>query len=106
MINASVEFRRTMQRRTDFKPSVSITFLDGRTVNLTERDFSINGSELTDGAESNSFPLGVAIGRSFSMEIKNQNQRFEDYSFYRAIVRLQLHFKLDSEIIETIYMGS
>lgn len=105
MINASVEFRRTMQRRTDFKPSVSITFLDGRTVNLTERDFSINGSELTDGAESNSFPLGVAIGRSFSMEIKNQNQRFEDYSFYRAIVRLQLHFKLDSEIIETIYMG-
>ena len=96
MINASVEFRRTMQRRTDFKPSVSITFLDGRTVNLTERDFSINGSELTDGAESNSFPLGVAIGRSFSMEIKNQNQRFEDYSFYRAIVRLQLHFKLDS----------
>lgn len=105
MINASVEFRKTMRQRTDFKPSVSILFADGRMVNLTEHDFSINGNELTDGAESNSFPLGVAIGRAFSMEIRNQDQRFEDYSFYLATVQLQLHFKLDSGTEETIYLG-
>ena len=50
MINASVEFRKTMRQRTDFKPSASILFADGRMVNLTEHDFSINGNELTDGA--------------------------------------------------------
>lgn len=105
MINASVEFRKTMRRRTDFKPSASILFADGRMVNLTERDLSINGNELTDGAESNSFPLGVAIGRAFSMEIRNQDQRFEDYSFYMATVQLQLHFELDSGTEETIYLG-
>lgn len=105
MINASVEFRKTMRQRTDFKPSASILFADGRMVNLTEHDFSINGNELTDGAESNSFPLGVAIGRAFSMEIRNQDQRFEDYSFYLATVQLQLHFKLDSGTEETIYLG-
>ena len=105
MINASVAFRKTMRQRTDFKPSASILFADGRMVNLTEHDFSINGNELTDGAESNSFPLGVAIGRAFSMEIRNQDQRFEDYSFYLATVQLQLHFKLDSGTEETIYLG-
>ncbi|WP_270424771.1 hypothetical protein [Blautia intestinalis] len=105
MINASVEFRKTMRQRTDFKPSASILFADGRMVNLTEHDFSINGNELTDGAESSSFPLGVAIGRAFSMEIRNQDQRFEDYSFYLATVQLQLHFKLDSGTEETIYLG-
>ena len=105
MINASVEFRKTMRQRTDFKPSASILFADGRMVNLTEHDFSINGNELTDGAESNSFPLGVAIGRAFSMEIRNQDQRFEDYSFYLATVQLQLHFKLDYGTEETIYLG-
>ena len=105
MINASVEFRKTMQQKTNFKPSASILFADGRMVNLTERDLSINGNELTDGAESNSFPLGVAIGRAFSMEIRNQDQRFEDYSFYMATVQLQLQFELDSGTIETIYLG-
>lgn len=105
MINASVEFRKTMRRKTNFKPSVNILFADGRMVNLTERDLSINGNELTDGAESNSFPLGVAIGRAFSMKIRNQDQRFEDYSFYMATVQLQLHFELDSGTEETIYLG-
>lgn len=105
MINASVEFRKTMRRRTDFKPSASILFADGRMVNLTEHDLSINGNELTDGAGSNSFPLGVAIGRAFSMEIRNQDQRFEDYSFYMATIQLQLHFELGSGINETIYLG-
>lgn len=65
MINASVEFRKTMRQRTDFKPSASILFADGRMVNLTEHDFSINGNELTDGAESNSFPLGVGNRTGF-----------------------------------------
>lgn len=74
-------------------------------VNLTEHDLSINGNELTDGAGSNSFPLGVAIGRAFSMEIRNQDQRFEDYSFYMATIQLQLHFELGSGINETIYLG-
>lgn len=105
MINTSVEFRKTMRQRTNFKPSASILFADGRMVNLTEHDLSINGNELTDGAGSNSFPLGVAIGRAFSMEIRNQDQRFEDYSFYMATIQLQLHFELGSGINETIYLG-
>ena len=105
MINASVEFRKTMRQRTDFNPSASILCADGRMVNLTEHDLSINGNELTDGAESNSFPLGVAIGRAFSMEIRNQGQRFEDYSFYMATVQLQLHFELGSGTNDTIYLG-
>lgn len=105
MINASVEFRKAMRRRTNFKPSASILFSDGRMVNLTERDLTISGNELTDGAESSSFPLGVAIGRAFSMEIKNQDQRFESYSFYMAVIQLQLRFRLDSGIEEIIYLG-
>lgn len=105
MINTSVEFRKTMRQRTNFKLSASILFADGRMVNLTEHDLSINGNELTDGAGSNSFPLGVAIGRAFSMEIRNQDQRFEDYSFYMATIQLQLHFELGSGINETIYLG-
>lgn len=105
MINASVDFRRTMTERTDFRPYVKITFADGRTVNLADNDFSISNNGLTDGAESNSFPLGAAICRSFQMEIKNYDQKFKDYNFYKAVLQLQLYFQLNTGKPEIINFG-
>ena len=104
MINVSNEFMTTMAERTDFKPSATITFADGRTVELSEGDFSVQNNMVTDGAESRSFPLGVAVGRSIQLEIANYDDQFTDYDFNMAEIRLRIKFQLSSTA-ETIDYG-
>lgn len=104
MINVSNEFKTTMAERTDFNPSASFTFQDGRTLALTDKDFSISNNMVTDGAESRSFPLGVAVGRSIQLEITNYEEQYADYDFNMAVIRLKLNFQL-SETTESIDFG-
>ncbi|HIY01871.1 MAG TPA: hypothetical protein IAA26_08525 [Candidatus Blautia faecipullorum] len=104
MINVSNEFKTTMAERTDFNPSASFTFQDGRTLALTDKDFSISNNMVTDGAESRSFPLGVAVGRSIQLEITNYEDQYADYDFNMAVIRLKLNFQL-SETTESIDFG-
>lgn len=93
-----------MAERTDFNPSASFTFQDGRTLALTDKDFSISNNMVTDGAESRSFPLGVAVGRSIQLEITNYEEQYADYDFNMAVIRLKLNFQL-SETTESIDFG-
>lgn len=104
MINVSNEFKTTMMERTDFKPSASFSFQDGRSLTLTDKDFSISNNIVTDGAESRSFPLGVAVGRSIQIEITNYEDQYSDYDFNMAVIRLKLNFQL-SNTTESIDYG-
>ena len=104
MINVSNEFKTTMMERTDFKPSASFSFQDGRSLTLTDKDFSISNNIITDGAESRSFPLGVAVGRSIQIEITNYEDQYSDYDFNMAVIRLKLNFQL-SNTVESIDYG-
>ena len=104
MINVSNEFKTTMTERTDFKPSALFSFQDGRTLTLTDKDFSISNNIVTDGAESRSFPLGVAVGRSIQLEITNYEEQYSDYDFNMAVIRLKLNFQL-SDTVESIDFG-
>lgn len=104
MINVSSEFREMMEKRRNFMPYADIEFQDGRKVSLEPNDFVISGNSITDAAESNSLPLGVAIGKSLTFSILNDKDQYADYDFMMCEVKMKLKFQL-SDSVETIYKG-
>lgn len=105
MINVSNEFKKTMNFRTDFKENAEITFADGTVLNLTEKDFTISNNSVTDAADTNGIPLGIALCRSIQIELINDNEQFSNYDFFGAIIRLYLTFQL-SATTERIEYGT
>lgn len=104
MINVSSEFREIMEKRRNFMPYADIEFQDGRRVSLEPKDFVISGNSITDAAESNSLPLGVAIGKSLTFSILNDKDQYADYDFMMCEVKMKLKFQL-SNSVETVYKG-
>lgn len=105
MINVSKEFQLLMNHRTDFKENAEITFADGTVLNLTEKDFTVSNNNVTDASETNGIPLGVAVCRSIQIELMNDDDRFSEYDFFGAVIRLYLTFQL-SETVERIEYGT
>lgn len=105
MINVSKEFQQLMNQRTDFKENAEITFADGTILSLTEKDFTVSNNNVTDASETNGIPLGVAVCRSIQIELMNDDDRFSEYDFFGATIRLYLTFQL-SETVERIEYGT
>lgn len=105
MINVSNEFKQLMGKRTDFKENAEITFADGTVLELKEKDFTVSNNSLVDASETNGIPLGVAVCRNIQIELMNDDDRFSDYDFFGAKIRLYLTFAL-SETIERIEYGT
>lgn len=105
MINASREFRQLMNVRTDFKENAEITFVNGTVLNLAEKDFTISNNSVVDASGTNGIPLGVAICRSIQIELMNDDERFSDYDFFGAKIRLFLTYQL-SDSVEKIEYGT
>lgn len=105
MINASKEFQLLMNQRTDFKQNAEITFADGKSIVLIEKDFTVSNNSVVDGSESNGIPLGVAVCRNIQIELMNDDDRFSEYDFFGAKIRLYLTFQL-SDTVESIEYGT
>lgn len=105
MINVSKEFQLLMNDRTDFKENAEITFADNTFLELSEKDFTVSNNSIVDAGESNGIPLGVALCRSIQIELMNDDDRFSQYDFFGAVIRLYLTFQL-SETVERIEYGT
>lgn len=105
MINVSREFKEAMKNRTDFTETAEIAFKDGKTLSLTQSDFTVSNNGIVDGAGSSSFPLGVAVEKSVQIELMNDDDHLSDYDFQGAVIRLKLNFALESRT-ETIDYGT
>ena len=105
MINVSNEFRKLMNVRTDFKENAEVSLANGETLTLTEKDFTISNNSVTDAGEVSGIPLGVAIGRTVQIELMNDDDRFSEYDFFGAKIRLFLKFQLSSTV-ERIEYGT
>lgn len=105
MINVSNEFRQLMGKQTDFKENADITFSDGTVIELKEKDFTVSNNNIVDASDTNGIPLGVAICRNIQIELMNDDDRFSDYDFFGATIRLYLTFQL-SETVERIEFGT
>lgn len=105
MINTSKEFQKLMNYQTDFKENAEIKFSNGTIIHLTESDFTIANNNVTDASETNGIPLGVAVCRNIQIELMNDDDRFSEYDFFGAEIRLFLTFQL-SETVERIELGT
>lgn len=105
MISVSNEFKQLINRRTDFKENAEITFADRTILELSEKDFTVDNNNVVDASEENGLPLGVAMSRSIQIELMNDDDRFSDYEFFGAVIRLYLTFQL-SETVERIEYGT
>lgn len=105
MINVSKEFFETMKSRTDFKPSAEITFQNGAVKNVEWTEFTLQNNSIVDGSGTSSFPLGVAIEKTIQIELQNDDDRFSEFDFIGAKIRLWLNYAL-SETTEKIAYGT
>ena len=105
MINVSNEFNKLMNKRTDFKENAEIKFADGSFLELSEKDFTVSNNNIVDASESNGIPLGVAVCRNIQIELMNDDDRFSEYDFFGAVIRLYLTFQL-SGTVERIEYGT
>ena len=95
MVNVSNAFLERIQYYTRFKPHAVITLEDDTVLNLGEEDFAIEENNLTDGAGSNTFPLGVAIERCVTIELMNDQGQYSEVSFLGASIRIYITLDLD-----------
>ena len=105
MINVTHEFQKLMGTRTDFKENAQITFANGSVLELAEKDFTISNNNIVDASDTNGIPLGIAVCRSIEIELMNDDNRFSEYDFFGARIRLYLTFQL-SETVEKIEYGT
>lgn len=106
MKNVSTNFKRTMEERRDFWCEANITFSDGTTKTLGKEDFTISGNSVIGSAESNSFPLGVVVAKHISLSLMNSDDRWSEYDFYLAKIRVYTKFKLSTGATESILEGT
>lgn len=105
MINVSKEFLELMQTRTDFKQYADITFVDGTTLTLEAKDFTIGNNSVNEASDSDSLPLGASISRKIKICLMNNVDQFSTYDFVGAKIRLYLKYEL-SATTETINFGT
>lgn len=105
MINVSNEFKQLMNKRTNFKENAIITFSNGTVLELKENDFTVSNNGIVDASGTSGIPLGVAVCKSIQIELMNDDERFSEYDFFGATIRLFLTFEL-SETVERIERGT
>lgn len=86
-------FKERMNSRRDFYLTAEITFADGTVKNLTEADFNMQGNSIIQGGATSSFPLGVLSSKQITLSLFNDDDKWEEYGFYNAKIKLATVFQ-------------
>lgn len=105
MINVSDAFKQKLQDGEKVWQEVEITFPDG-TIKTVKDEIMGENCTYSDCAESSSFPIGVTICKSMTLELDNSSDQWKDCYFYMAKVHAYLKMQIDSETVETIDKGT
>jgi hypothetical protein len=85
--------------------TANVTLSNGTTLKLGKKDFYLSGNSLVDSADSGDFPVGVAIEKTASLSLVNDDGRFDGYNFNAARFVIFLNVQL-SDRIEAIKRGT
>jgi hypothetical protein len=85
--------------------TANVTLSNGTTLKLGKKDFYLSGNSLVDSADSGDFPVGVAVEKTASLSLVNDDGRFDGYNFNAARFVIFLNVQL-SDRIETIKRGT
>lgn len=105
MINVSTQLKKESITNRNYYVTANVTLSNGTTLKLGKKDFYLSGNSLVDSADSGDFPVGVAIEKTASLSLVNDDGRFDGYNFNAA--RLVIFFNVQlSDRIETIKRGT
>lgn len=105
MISASKEFKEKLKSGANLVNYADITLSDGTVLNLTYKDFMIGGCQIEDKTTDGKFGVGFVVGKTLSVRLENNDERFSKYDFYKSIINLYVAMQLDDGSIEKIRKG-
>lgn len=105
MINVSTQLKKESLINRNYYVTANVTLSDGTTLKLGKKDFFLYGNSLVDSADSGDFPVGVAIEKTASLSLVNDDGRFDNYNFNGARFVIFLNLQL-SDKLETIKRGT
>lgn len=105
MINVSTQLKKESLTNRNYYVTANVTLSDGTTLKLGKKDFYLSGNSLVDSADSGGFPVGVAIEKTASLSLVNDDGRFDNYNFNGARFVIFLNLQL-SDKLETIKRGT
>lgn len=105
MKSVSSELKQKIGNGATFYQTARIVFSDGREKELGKADFYMSGNTYSDGPVANSFPLGEAMAKTVTMSLVNDDDRFSEYDFYKAVITAYMKCDL-SETTESILLGT
>lgn len=105
MINVSTQLKKESLTNRNYYVTANVTLSNGTTLKLGKKDFYLSGNSLVDSADSGDFPVGVAIEKTASLSLVNDDGRFDGYNFNAARFVIFLNVRL-SDRIETIKRGT
>jgi hypothetical protein len=105
LINVSTQLKKESLTNRNYYVTANVTLSNGTTLKLGKKDFYLSGNSLVDSADSGDFPVGVAIEKTASLSLVNDDGRFDGYNFNAARFVVFLNVQL-SDRIETIKRGT
>lgn len=105
MINVSTQLKKESLTNRNYYVTANVTLSNGATLKLGKKDFYLSGNNLVDSADSGDFPVGVAIAKTASLSLVNDDGRFDGYNFNAARFVIFLNVQL-SDRVETIKRGT
>jgi len=105
LINVSTQLKKESLTNRNYYVTANVTLSNGTTLKLGKKDFYLSGNNLVDSADSGDFPVGVAIAKTASLSLVNDDGRFDGYNFNAARFVIFLNVQL-SDRIETIKRGT
>lgn len=105
MINASTQLKEESLTNRNYYVTANVTLSDGTTLKLGKKDFFLSGNSLVDSTDSGDFPVGVAIEKTASLSLVNDDGRFDNYNFNGARFVIFLNLQLSNKL-ETIKRGT
>lgn len=105
MINVSTQLKKESLTNRNYYVTANVTLSNGATLKLDKKDFYLSGNSLVDSADSRDFPVGVAIEKTASLSLVNDDGHFDGYNFNAARFVIFLNVQL-SDRIETIKRGT
>lgn len=105
MINVSTQLKKESLANRNYYVTANVTLSDGTTLKLGKKDFYLSGNSLVDSADSGDFPVGVAIEKTASLSLVNDDGRFDNYNFNGARFVIFLNLQLSNKL-EAIKRGT
>ena len=106
MINVSNQLLKESEDNQSYYVTANVTLADGTKLTLNKEDFYLDGNGIVDSADSSSFPIGVAIEKTATLSLVNDENQFSGYSFNRAVFVIYMNLELSDGKIETFKRGS